>query len=153
MLSCPSGFPGRKCDVIMNQGQGTVAWLSPLENEDAMPKLGIFFSSVEDDALANRLHRKSLIRQLSLCCDTDEVWLSYMISPLGFEPAEVWIAQAHGIARYQLNTTTDGIQEDIDHLCGLSSADRAYLAATSLNGAVFLYHLQDDGAVLVQNIG
>ena len=148
MLSCPTGFPGKMCDVDFLDNIPTVAWVHA-QSVDDIPKLGVFFSSLQENASPSRLHGKSRIQSLCLGRDKGDVWLTYILTPLGFDPPEVWTAQTEGFVNYQLNKDTD---EDLEQVVSFSSSKKSYVAATSLSGAVVIYELGEKGAKQVNII-
>ena len=142
MLSCPQGFPGKMCDVDFLEDVATVAWVHT-QNIDDVPKLGVYVCSLDEKSSPARLHRKSRIQTICLGRDKNDVWITYILLPIGFDPPEVWTSQTVGFANYQLNLDTD---EDLEQLTSFSSDKKSYVGATSLSGVLLIYELGKKGA-------
>ena len=150
MLSCPSTFPGRQCDISIHPQQPSAAWL-PAADAETVPKLGVFAAGLEQEQ-SIRFHRKAMIQQISMSHDEDEIWVCYMLSPTGFEPAEVWVGQLNGIGNYPVTGKETEHDEDVDQIYTVTDNNKVYLVASTISGTLMVFKLGDDSAKLTNTI-
>ena len=149
LLEPPSGFPSNRFDVDVADQKIHLSWIDS-GTLVAPPKKGVYAATLGDKTEVLRFHTKASVQSTCISHDNDEVWLAYTLTPQGFEPTDIWIAQLYGIANYPIDTKA--LRDEVDQIYLRNDGGKTILILNLIDGSLVIYKLGEERATLCSSV-
>ena len=149
LLEPPSGFPSHRFDVDVVDQKIHLSWIDS-GSMTAPPKKGVFAATLDNKTELLRFHTKAEVQSTCISHDNDEVWIAYTLTPQGFEPTDIWVAQLYGIANYAIDTKA--LRDEVDQIYLNNDGDKTVLILNLIDGSLIIYELGEEGARVCSSV-